>query len=83
MTETAAGLSGHFATILNGTMDQLDVSIRELSKQVGIWCEHARRLQAGKVLPGELLVEKIAIAVGVSLEELQVAVQRNRMHGAQ
>lgn len=61
-------------------MDQLDISLPELSKQVGISCEHARKLQAGKALPNELLVEKLATAVGVSLEELRGAVQRDRMH---
>jgi len=79
MTQTAVGLRHHFATMLSGAMDQLDISIRELSKQVGISCEHARRLQAGKDLPSRLLVEKIATAVGLPSEELQNAVQRDRM----
>jgi hypothetical protein len=79
MTRTAVGLRGHFATMLTGAMDQLDISIRELSKQVGISCEHARRLQAGKDLPSRLLVEKIATAVGLISEELPNAVQRDRM----
>ena len=77
MTQTA--VSRHFATMLSGAMDQLDISIRELSKQVGISCEHARRLQAGKDLPSRLLVEKIATAVGLPSEELQNAVRRDRM----
>ncbi len=80
MTETAAGLRGHFATVLSGAMDELDISIRELSKQVGISCEHARELQDGKALPNKLLVEKLATAVGLPLEELQNAVQRDRLH---
>jgi len=80
MTERAAGPRGHFATMLSGAMDQLDISIRELSKQVGISCEHARELQAGKTLPSKLLVGKIATAVGLPSEELQNAVQRDRMH---
>jgi ribosome-binding protein aMBF1 (putative translation factor) len=80
MTEIAAGRSGHFATIVNSAMDRLDKSIQELSKQVGISCEHARKLQAGKALPDELLVEKIATAVGVYLEQLRGAAQRDRMH---
>lgn len=79
MTQTAVGLRRHFATMLSGAMDQLDISIRELSKQVGISCEHARRLQAGKDLPSRLLVEKIATAVGLPSEELQNAVRRDRM----
>lgn len=79
MTQTAVGLRRHFATMLTGSMDQLDISIRELSKQVGISCEHARRLQAGKDLPSRLLVEKIATAVGLPSEELQNAVRRDRM----
>jgi hypothetical protein len=40
MTETAARIRGHFATILNSVMDQLDIRIRELNKQVGTSCEH-------------------------------------------
>jgi transcriptional regulator with XRE-family HTH domain len=79
MTQTAASLRGHFATMLSGAMEQLDISIRELSKQVGISCEHARRLQAGKDLPSRLLVEKIATAVGLPSEGLQNAVQRDRI----
>ncbi len=79
MTERAAALRGHFATMLRAAMDELDISIRELSKQVGISCEHARELQAGKTLPSKLLVEKIATAVGLPSEELQNAVQRDWM----
>jgi transcriptional regulator with XRE-family HTH domain len=79
MTQAAVGLRRHFATMLSGAMDQLDITIRELSKQVGISCEHARRLQAGKDLPSRLLVEKIATAVGQPSEELQNAVQRDSM----
>jgi ribosome-binding protein aMBF1 (putative translation factor) len=80
MTETAASVRGHFATMLSGAMDELDISSRELSKQVGISCEHVQELQAGKALPSELLVEKIATAVGLPLEGLQNAVQRDRLH---
>ncbi len=79
MTQTDVGLRRHFATMLTGSMDQLDISIRELSKQVGISCEHARRLQEGKALPSRLVLEKIATAVGLPSEELQDAVQRDRM----
>ncbi len=71
---------GHFATMLRAAMDELDISIRELSKQVGISCQHARELQGGKALPSKLLVEKIATAVGLPSEELQNAEQRDRMH---
>jgi len=60
-------------------MDQLDLSIRELSKQLGISRDHARRLQAGEALPSRLLVQKTAVALGVPLEELQLAVQRDRI----
>jgi PAS domain-containing protein len=49
----------------------------ELSKQLGISYEHARRLQAGETLPSQLLVEKTAATVGVSVEQLQLAVQRD------
>lgn len=71
---------GHFATMFCAAIDELDISIRELSKQVGISCQHARELEAGKALPSKLLVEKIATAVGLPSEELQDAVQRDRMH---
>jgi transcriptional regulator with XRE-family HTH domain len=79
MTQTAVGLRRHFATMLSGAMDQLDITIRELSKQVGISCQHARRLQDGKALPSRLVLEKIATAVGLPSEELQDAVQRDSM----
>lgn len=79
MTRTAASPRGHFAAMLSGAMDQLDITIRELSKQVGISCEHARRLQDGKALPSRLVLEKTATAVGLPSEELQDAVQRDRM----
>ena len=79
MTEAAASRRGHFATMLSGAMDQLDISIRELSKQLGISYEHARRLRAGEVLPSKLLVEKTAAAVGVPVEQLQLAVQRDAL----
>jgi transcriptional regulator with XRE-family HTH domain len=79
MKETAASARGHFATMLSGAMDQLDISIRELSKQLGIPYEHARRLRAGEVLPSELLMEKTAAAVGVPVEQLQRAAQRDRI----
>jgi transcriptional regulator with XRE-family HTH domain len=79
MTERAASRRGHFATMLSGAMDQLDISIRELSKQLGISYENARRLQAGEVLPSKLLVEKTAAAVGVPVEQLQLAVQRDAL----
>ena len=77
MTEAAASRRDHFATMLSGAMDQLDISIRELSKQLGISYGHARRLQAGEILPSQLLVEKTAATVGVSVEQLQLAVQRD------
>ena len=79
MTQTAASTRGHFATMLSGAMDQLDSSIWELSKQVSISCEHARRLQDGKARPSRLSLEKIATAVGLPSEELRNAVQRDRM----
>jgi transcriptional regulator with XRE-family HTH domain len=60
-------------------MDEVDLSIRELSKQLGISCEHARRLQAGEAAPTRLLVEKTAVATGVPVEKLQLAAQRDRM----
>ncbi len=77
MRKASASRRGQFATMLSGAMDQLDISIRELSKQLGISCEHARRLQAGEIPPSPLLVEKIAATVGVSVEQLQLAVQRD------
>jgi hypothetical protein len=43
MTKTAAKPRCHFATMLSSAMDQLDISIRELSKQLGISYEDARR----------------------------------------
>jgi phage antirepressor YoqD-like protein len=43
MTKTAAKPRVHFATMLSSAMDQLDISIRELSKQLGISYEDARR----------------------------------------
>jgi transcriptional regulator with XRE-family HTH domain len=79
MRDTTAGPHGHFAAMLSSAMDELDLSIRELSKQLGISPEHARRLQAGEALPSRLLVEKTAVATGVPGEELQLAVQRDRM----
>jgi hypothetical protein len=79
MRETTASPRSHFAAMLSGAMDELDLSIREVSKQLGISCEHARRLQAGEALPSRLLVEKTAVVTGVPVEELQLAVQRDRM----
>jgi len=79
MTKTAAKPRCHFATMLSSAMDQLDISIRELSKQLGISYEHARRLQTGEAVPSKLLVEKTAAAVGVPVERLQLAAQRDRM----
>jgi hypothetical protein len=79
MTEVVSSSRGHFATMLSGAMDQLDISIRELSKQLEISYEHARRLQAGEILPSKLLVEKTAAVVGVPVEQLQRAAQRDRM----
>ena len=49
MTEIAAGRSGHFATIVNSAMDQLDISIQELTEQVGISCEHGRKARLVKL----------------------------------
>ena len=79
MTQTTASPHGHFAEIVSGAMDELDISTRELSKQLGISFEHARRLQAGEALPSRLLVEKTAVVTGVPMEDLQLAVQRDRM----
>lgn len=60
-------------------MDELDLSTRELSKQLGVSSDHARRLQEGQTLPSQLLVEKTAVATGISVQELQLAVQRDRI----
>lgn len=70
---------GHFAAMLSAAMDELDLSIAELSKQLCISCEHARRLCTGETLPSRLLVEKTAVATGIPVEELQLAVDRDRM----
>jgi ribosome-binding protein aMBF1 (putative translation factor) len=79
MKKTPATQHSYFAEILNAGMQQLDITIRELSKQLRISCEHARRLQAGEVLPSRLLVEKSAKVVGIPLEQLQLAVERDRI----
>lgn len=78
MKEKMVRPCGHFAAMLSSAMDELDLSIGELSRQVGISQKHARRLQKGKALPDRLLLEKTSVATGVPLEELQVAVQRDR-----
>ena len=79
MTERTTCPGGHFAAMLTRAMDQFDLGIGELSKQLGISLQHARRLQAGEVLPRRLLWEKIAVATGVPVNELQVAIKRDRM----
>ena len=79
MKKTPARRHSHFAEILNAGMQQLDITIRELSKQLRISHEHARRLQAGEVLPSRLLVEKSAKVVGIPVEQLQLAVERDRI----
>lgn len=70
---------GHFAAMLSAAMDELDLSSVELSKQLHISSEHARRLCTGETLPSRLLVEKTAVAAGMPVQELQLAVQRDRM----
>ena len=70
---------GHFAAMLSSAMDELDLSIKELSKQLSISGEHARRLLAGEAVPNRLSVEKTAVATGVPVEDLQLAVERDRM----
>ena len=79
MTETTASPRGHFAAMLSSAMDQLDLSIGELSKQLGISCEHAQRFHDGEALLSRLLLDKTAVAVGVPVEELQLAVQLDKM----
>jgi transcriptional regulator with XRE-family HTH domain len=79
MKKTQAIQHSHFAEILNAEMQQLDITIRELSKQLRISCEHARRLQAGEVLPSRLLLEKSAKVVGIPVEQLQLAVERDKI----
>ena len=69
----------HFATILNAGMQQLDITLRELGKQLGISHEHAWKLRTGGALPSRLLVEKTAKVVGVSVEKLQLAVEHDRL----
>jgi transcriptional regulator with XRE-family HTH domain len=72
---------GYFATILNAGMQQFDITLRELGKQLGISHEHAWKLQTGGSLPSRLLVEKVAQVVAVSVEKLQFAVDRDRNTG--
>ena len=79
MKKTPARQHCHFAEILNAGMQQLDITLRELSKQLRISYEHARRLQAGEVLPSRLLVEKSAKVVGIPVEQLQLALERDRI----
>ncbi|MGB2626109.1 MAG: hypothetical protein WAK20_04935 [Candidatus Acidiferrum sp.] len=73
--------AGYFATILNAGMQQLDITIRELSKQLRISHEHAWKLQTGESLPSSLLVERAAQVVGVPVEKLQFAVDHDRKTG--
>jgi transcriptional regulator with XRE-family HTH domain len=70
---------GYFATILNAGMQQLDINLRELGIQLGISHEHAWKLQTGESLPSRLLVEKAAQVVGISVEKLELAVERDRL----
>ena len=79
MKNTAANELGHFATILNAGMQQLDITLRELGRQLGISHEHAWKLQTGEALPSRLLVEKTANVVGNSVEKLQTAVEHDKM----
>jgi transcriptional regulator with XRE-family HTH domain len=65
--------------MLSAAMDQLDVSSAELSRQLGISYEHTRRLCAGETLPSRLLLQKIVVATGVPADELQLALQRDRV----
>ena len=74
-----AKYQSQFAAIFNAGIQQLDITTRELSKQLGISYEHARRLQAGEVLPTRLLVEKSAKVVGIPVEQLQLAAERDRI----
>jgi transcriptional regulator with XRE-family HTH domain len=69
----------HFATLLSRHMAQQSLSIRELSKRLGISYEHARRLQTGEALPSPLLVEKMDSAIRLPHEEGQLAAQKDRM----
>ena len=68
-----------FAAIFNAGIQQLDITTRELSKHLGIFYEHARRLQAGEVLPSGLLVEKSDKLVAIPVEPLQLAAERDRL----
>lgn len=78
MKKAPARQHSHFAAILSAGMQQLNITVRELSKQLRISCEHARRLQAGEVLPSRLLVEEAAKVVGITVEQLQLAVESDR-----
>jgi transcriptional regulator with XRE-family HTH domain len=76
MPDTTAG---HFATMLSTAMSQRGLTTRELSNQLGISYEHARRLQSNEALPSKLLAEKIAGTVGLDADAAWQAAQRDKV----
>lgn len=78
MKKTQVREHGNFAEVLNAGMQELDITFRELSKQLHISYEHARRLQTGEVLPSSLQVEESAKVVGIPVEQLQLAVEHDQ-----
>jgi transcriptional regulator with XRE-family HTH domain len=70
---------GHFATQVSSALKRHGVSIVELGKKLGISYEHARKITGGIALPSRLLVEKTAQVLGIPAEQLEHAVERDRL----
>lgn len=79
MPETTITPAGHFSQMLSTAMSQKGLSTKQLSEQLEISYEHARRLQNNEALPSRHLAKEVARYFSLDFDAVWQAAQRDKI----
>ena len=70
---------GFFNARLQQRMNEEDMSVRQLAREIGATYEHTRKLIGGCCLPSDFLLERLCGTLGLSKKEMTARVAKDRV----